>query len=124
MAKTDKPHPSLIERRGRSCLVAGDKEILEGLVNEEISRQVRALKYQKATKKPEEIAKLKELKEMLGYDPTAEAIKDLEYLLKSLEVISVCPGTEPTLPMQEEDYPPGKLGGWQRIIFAEGKEEK
>jgi len=118
MAKTDKA--SLVERRGRSCMVAGDKELLKGLVDEEISRQVRAFKYQKATKKPEEIARLKELKEMMGYDPTEEAIKDLKYLLTALEAVSVCLGTEPTKPMQEEDYPPGKLGGWQRELFAEG----
>ncbi len=112
---------NLIERKGRSCMVEGDKELITELIEAELDLQTRALKYQQTTKKPKEIAELKEIREVLGYDPTTEKVKDLKYLLKVLEPVSVCVGTEATLPMQEEDYPLGELGGWQKVIYAKGK---
>ena len=107
---------SLIERRGRSCMVDGDRLILQELCKEELDRQT------KQSKKPKVVALRKKYEEEIGYDPIGDEIKDLQYLIKALEVTPVCLGTKPQDVMQEEDYPVGQSGGWKRPLF--GKSDK
>ena len=108
---------NLIERRGRSCMVDGDRLLLLELVKEEFTRGTKNLE------KPKIVAMRKRYKDDLGYDPFEEEVKDLKYLVKALEVVPVCIGTKPGEVMQEEDYPVGQLGGWKRPLFGKSDKE-
>ncbi|KKM92384.1 hypothetical protein LCGC14_1218890, partial [marine sediment metagenome] len=107
---------NLIERRGRSCMVDGDRMILKALCEEELGRLT------KNSKKPKVEALRKKIEEEIGIDVLGDEIKDVEYLIKALEATPVCIGTKLGTIMQEEDYPVGELGGWKRPLF--GKSDK
>ncbi len=108
---------NLIERRGRSCMVDGDRLLLLELVKEELAQ------HKKDLEKPQVVAVRKKYKKELGFDPFEEGGKDLKYLQKALEVVPVCIGTKPGEVMQEEDYPEGQLGGWKKPLFGKSDEE-